>query len=161
MKSATIVMLSLLGIATGCTTRVDGKKVEHAIKEQTAAMKLELTTVTCPPTAPDTVGEAFTCTATDTLGTQSTVDVKVTDAALVRIEWKAQLPFEKMEVLGDNLEKALEQKVGKKVDVKCPPKNVFIKLGTSFTCEASDGTQARKVKMTFADDKGGCSFEVL
>ena len=154
-------MLALVGVASGCTTRVDGKKVEKAIKEQSAGMKLELTAVTCPPTAPDKLGEAFTCSATDTLGTQATVDVKVVDADKVSVQWKAQLPYEKMDVLGDNLEKVLEQKVGKKVDVKCPAKNVFIKVGTSFTCDASDGTAARKVKMTFSDDKGGCNFEVI
>ena len=158
---AVVMVVVPLLMTVGCKKAVDGKKVEAAIKSQSAEKNLELTQVTCPPTAPDTAGESFDCTAVDDLGTQSKVTVQVTDPAKVTVAWKAELPFEKMDVIGDQLETALEARVHQKVDVTCPKKNIFIKQGVKFTCDASAGKDTKKIQMTFRDGTGAVDFLVL
>jgi hypothetical protein len=163
MKTTLTMTLSILATLklAACNTRVDGKKVEAAIKSQAAEKNLELKTVTCPPTAPDTAGESFTCTAVDDQGTQSNVAVTVTNPKRVEVTWKMELRFEKMDVIGDQLESLLEQRVKQKVDVTCPAKNIFVKPGVKFICDAKAGNEAKKVQLTFRDDTGACDVVVL
>jgi hypothetical protein len=160
MKTSLVVLVAPL-LLVGCKKAVDGKKVEAAIKAQCAEKNLEIKSVTCPPTAPDTVGESFTCSATDDLGTQSQVTVQVTDPVKVTVTWKAELMFEKMDVIGDQLEAALEQRVHQKVDVTCPKKNIFVKPGVKFECDAMAGSDKKRVQMTFRDASGAVDFLVL
>jgi hypothetical protein len=117
--------------------------------------------VTCPPTAPDTAGESFTCAAIDDLGTQSNVAVTVTDPKRVAVTWKAELLFQKMDVIGDKLESWLEQRVKQKVDVTCSKKNIFVKQGVKFICDAKAGNEDKKVQLTFRDNTGECDILVL
>lgn len=153
------VVLAVL--ALGCNGTIDGKKVEELIKTQAADLKLKLASVSCPATSPNKRDATFNCTAADDVGTQANITVTILDPAQGSFSWKADLPYEKMQIIGDEIELKLMANTGKKYDVKCPENNIFIKVGAKFVCDASHEDSNVKIELTFKDEKGTCDTKVI
>jgi hypothetical protein len=131
----------------------DHKDMEQTIQKDAGAQGLHLASVTCPEKKPMKQGTKFDCKVTDKRGTQGDIDVTATNDQ-GGYEWKLRHKFMKMEAAGDSLEEMLSKKLGEPVDVVCPPENILIKKGITFTCDVKIGKKTEQIKLTAKDDDG-------
>lgn len=160
MRTKLIVGFMAVIAATGCKTTVDHAEVEKSIQTAMAEKKLTLTRVTCPAEIVRKEGDSFNCTAVDDAGTEGTVKVTWKEGGNFTMVPEGVMTLSSA---GDAAESGLGVNIGKKVDVKCPEKAMFLKAGKKFTCDATVeglGNIAHKVDFTLKDDKGGLDMNL-
>jgi len=158
MRKTIFISGVLLVTIVCCTPRLDHKKLEDQIAHELGQKGLEVADVSCPASASLTKGAKFECTGKDSNGTAATFDVTATGDAAGTVTWELRGRYENMEVVGDKLEEGLSKRTGMPVDVTCPRKNIIIKKGVTFGCDATVGnpgaTKIMKYTFTAQSDTG-------
>jgi hypothetical protein len=137
----------------GCSTQLDHTKLEGSIRDELKSKGVTMTSLTCPANVVAKSGGTLTCTGTDDQGTNATFTVTMKDDQ-GSINWVFDGTVVGMKEAGDSLEAALTQKLGKKVDVKCPDKAILAKQDCAFTCDTTVEGESHKLAVKCTDDKG-------
>lgn len=150
---------ALLVPVVACENKpIDQKTAEADVKKLMAdTNKLTLTSVSCPPNQSGKAGTSFKCTGTDELGTTGSFTVNIGEKVM-QVQADG-IKIMDLKALGDRMEASMKAKSGQDADVQCPAKNVMIKKGAKFSCDAKIGDKTTKIPFIFADDDGSLTVD--
>lgn len=154
-RNALVAALVLFAIA-GCTRKLDSNKINKSITDEFDTKGIKLRSVMCPSNIVIKQGDKFDCAAVDSEGQALVVHVEQTDNH-GSISWKLDGMIINMQNVGDSI----EAKVGKSADVKCPEKNMILRLNESFNCDATIGGSPHQVQITLTDSSGNVAWKIV
>lgn len=159
-SGAIAASLTTVGVLllTGCSSSLDGAKMEDEITSQITEQVGGEWTVTCPESEPVKAGGTFTCTATDASGATETINVTQSDDQ-GNITWEIPATGLDLEALKTGVAAELAKQVGGEWTVDCPD-DIPIEKGLTANCEATsaDG-QSTMINVTQTDDQGNVTWE--
>lgn len=152
-----MVALAAVGLLAGCSKSLDGSSLQTQIADGMASQAGGTWTVTCPSDIPMEKDATFTCDATNTDGTTSTITVTQTDAD-GNVTWNSDISALDLAKVESSVATDLGTQVGGTWTVTCPDK-VDIGQGKTFTCDASsDSGQTTPITVTQTDTDGNISW---
>ncbi len=138
---------------------LDAQKLAADIQADMAAKGVAVTGTTCPKVIL-AKGTTFQCMGQDSNGTRAVFDVMASGDEKGDVTWKLEGKFENMQVVGDRLEKSLSSVARQPVDVTCPSRNILIRQGVTFECDAKVGAKSRRYIFTAKSDQGDWDTKV-
>jgi hypothetical protein len=161
-RAALAVTITTAGILllTGCSSALDGAKLQDEISSGLATQVGGEWTVTCPESEPLKTGATFTCTATDADGAAQTINVTQTDDQ-GNVTWELPASDLDLETLKSGVTAELTKQVGGEWTLTCP-ESVPIENGGTFTCTATEaGGTTQDITVTQTDDQGNVTWETV
>ncbi len=153
MRLVLISLAALLALV-GCTKTLDLESAEESfatrIEDETG---VSLASVTCPEDVVAEQGSTFECRATADDGTEIDLTVRQTDG-------EGNVSFDEPLLHTPEAERSLAGQLGPGAAVDCPDL-VLVRQGHVVTCQAETRDGKRALELTFEDDEGTYSAELL
>lgn len=147
--------LAAASVLAACGGTLDTGELEQQTKQAIVDdIGVAVESVDCPDDVEAKAGARFECVATGTDGSTAAVNVVQTDdEGNVKISAKlVNIP---------SVEAELARQIGGDSTVDCPDTLVIARRDTSFVCEATDKDTTGKIRVTFQNDEGRFSAEVV
>ncbi len=142
---------------TGCSQTIDGSDVEREVAAGVDDLQSVEVEVSCPDDIEAEDGGTFTCTATDSEGTEMDVNVVQQDAD-GNVEWTMDVL--NLELVEDALAPEVSVEIGTDVAIECPRVLVSSEQGSTIDCQATDSEGEGVIRITTTDDEGNVEWEL-
>lgn len=161
-RLALALLAALVVSACSSTTKVDQGKMRQLIEEDLAAdLGMPLTDARCPEVTEPVEGTTFECTATLD-GQTLRINAVVTDAKEVFVEAENADAIIKVALLEETIAADFTEQLQTEITVDCGDTEVRVAApGSSFECQASDGTDTVPVRVDVLDADGTVNYETV
>jgi hypothetical protein len=139
------------------TTVIDSAKVEKFTGKIVTRAGIAVKWVSCPKDPKAKKGATFKCTVTGSDGSKGAATVTQSDA---KGNVKVNAPFMDPNVVETQTAKQIKEQLKTTVSVNCP-EIVIVNASATYLCDATDGTNTRKVKITITDANGSFTFKLV
>ena len=143
---------------TGCSQTIDGGDIEREVAAGVDDQQGVEAEVSCPDDIEAEDGGTFTCTATDSEGTEWDVSVVQQDAD-GNVEWTMDVL--NLRLVEDELAPKVSAEVGTDVTIECPEILVSSAQGSTVDCQATDSSGEAILRITTTDDEGNVEWELI
>ena len=143
--------------AAGCSQTLDGGDIEREVAAGVDDQQGVEVEVSCPDDIEAEDGGTFTCTATDSEGTEWDVSVVQQDAD-GNVEWTMDVL--NLQEVEDLLAPEVSTEVGTDVTIECPEVLVSSAQGSTVDCQATDDSGEGVIRITTTDDEGNVEWEL-
>lgn len=144
-------------LATGCSQTIDGSDIEREVAAGVDDLQGVEVEVSCPDDIETEDGGTFTCTATDSEGTEEDVNVVQQDAD-GNVKWNMDVL--NLQVVEDELAPKVSAEVGTDVTIECPEVLVSSAQGSTVDCRATDSEGEGVIRITSTDGEGNVEWEL-
>lgn len=144
-------------LVTGCSQTLEGGDIEREVAAGVDDQQGVEVEVSCPDDIEAEDGGTFTCTATDSEGTEWDVNVVQQDAD-GNVEWTMDVL--NLGLVEDELAPEVSAEVGTDVTVECPEVLVSSEQGSTVDCQATDDSGEGVIRITTTDGEGNVEWEL-
>jgi hypothetical protein len=142
-------------LATGCSQTLEASDIEREVAAGVDDQQGVEVEVSCPDDIKAEDGGTFTCTATDSEGTEWDVDVVQQDAD-GNVEWTMDVL--NLGLVEDQLAPEVSAEVGTDVTIECPEVLVSSAQGSTLDCKATDDSGEGVIRITSTDGEGNVEW---
>ena len=161
MRHRTLALPLLAAGLAGCSSSIDDGKAEKAVSKLVESqIAVQVKSVKCPSGLTAKKGDTFACTVRAQDGSTGKAIVTEKDD---KGNGRVSAPFfhaPTVKRLEGLMATDISRQVGGQVTLTCP-QLITAQRGGTFSCDATDGTKTRTVRVTQKDARGNVDYKLL